>query len=46
MMEASDFTGQNDVENSRLSLKAYFHGDVVNQYGKERDIEELSVQVL
>ncbi len=35
-----------DVKNSKLSLNLYFCGDAANQYDKDRDIEELSVQVL
>jgi uncharacterized protein (DUF1330 family) len=35
-----------DVKNSKLSLNVYLHGDAVKQYDKDRDIEELSVQIL
>jgi uncharacterized protein (DUF1330 family) len=36
----------NDVKNSKLALNVYFYDDAANQYYKDRDIEELSVQVL
>jgi uncharacterized protein (DUF1330 family) len=35
-----------DVKNSKLALNVYFYGDAANQYDKDRDLEELSVQVL
>ncbi len=35
-----------DVKNSKLSLNVYFYGDAANQYDKNRDVEELSVEVL
>jgi uncharacterized protein (DUF1330 family) len=35
-----------DDKNSRLSLNVYFYGDAANQYDKDRDLEELSVQIL
>ncbi len=35
-----------DAKNSKLSLNLYFYNNVANQYEKDRDIEEFSVQVL
>ncbi len=35
-----------DVKNSKLSLNLYFYSGVANQFDKDRDVEELSVQVL
>ncbi len=35
-----------DVKNSKLSLNVYFYRDEANRYDKDRDVEELSVQVL
>jgi uncharacterized protein (DUF1330 family) len=36
----------NDVRNSKLSLNLYFLTNVANQYDRDRDVEDLSVQVL
>ena len=36
----------NDVKNSKLSLNLYFLTNVANQYDRDRDVEDLSVQVL
>jgi uncharacterized protein (DUF1330 family) len=35
-----------DVMNSKLSLNMYFSGDEASLYDEDRDVEELSVQVL
>jgi uncharacterized protein (DUF1330 family) len=35
-----------DVKNSKLSLNVYFYGDTASQYDEDRDLEELSVQLL
>ena len=35
-----------EVKNSKLSLNVYFYGDAANQYDKDQDLEEFSVQVL
>ncbi len=35
-----------DAKNLKLSLNLYFYNNVANQYEKDRDIEEFSVQVL
>ena len=34
-----------DVRNHALSLNLYFSADLTAQYDKERDIEELSLQI-
>ena len=34
-----------DLKNSKLALNVYFFGDAANPYDKDRDLEELSVQV-
>jgi uncharacterized protein (DUF1330 family) len=36
----------NDAKNSKLSLNLYFSSSEANQYDKDRDVEEYSVQVL